>query len=70
MVSVLLSLLLTLRTLARSRAALRFEILTSRHQLAGATIGAPYALAWAITRRWYCVAMSFKTGLLTGYSWR
>src|SRR5712692_7998931 len=33
MVSVLRSLLLTLRTLARSRAALHFEILALRHQL-------------------------------------
>ena len=33
MVSVLLSLLLTLRTLARSRAALHLEILALPHQL-------------------------------------
>jgi hypothetical protein len=33
MMSVLLSLLLTLRTLARSRAALQLEILAVRHQL-------------------------------------
>ena len=52
MMSVLLSLLLTLRTWARSRAALQLEILALRHQLQVLQRTRPRRLRLAKTDRW------------------
>ena len=50
--SVLLSLLLTLRTLARSRAALELEILALRNQLEMLQRTGPRRVPLARTDRW------------------
>jgi SAM-dependent methyltransferase len=58
MMSVLLSLLLTLRTLARSRAALQLEILAVRHQLEVLQRTRPPRMRLAKTDRWRWVVLS------------
>ena len=58
MVSVLLSLLLTLRTLARSRAALHLEILALRHQLGVQQRTRPQRVWLARTDRWFWVMLA------------
>ncbi len=55
---VLLSLLLALRTLAHSRAALQFEILALRHQLAVLQRTRPRRVPLAKTDRWLWVMLS------------
>ena len=57
MVSVLLSLLLTLRPLARSRAALHLEILALRHQLDVRQRTRPQRVRLARTDRWLWVML-------------
>ena len=52
MMSVLLSLLLTLRTWARSRAALQLEVLALRHQLQVLQRSRPRRLRLAKADRW------------------
>jgi hypothetical protein len=64
MTSVLRSLLLTLRTLARSRAALHLEILALRHQLAVLQRTRPPRARLAKTDRWLWVVL---TRLWTGW---
>jgi putative transposase len=56
--SVLLSLLLALRTSARSRAALQLEVLALRHQLEVLQRTRPQRLRLATTDRWLWVAFS------------
>ena len=56
--SVLLSLLLTLRTWARSRAALQLEVLALRHQLQVLQRTRPRRLRLAKTDRWLWVVLS------------
>jgi putative transposase len=56
--SVLLSLLLTLRTWARSRAALQLEILALRHQLQVLQRARPRRLRLAHADRWLWVMLS------------
>src|SRR5213595_3936091 len=56
--SVLLSLLLTLRTLARSRAALQLEVLALRHQLQVLQRTRPPRLQLANPDRWLWVVLS------------
>ena len=56
--SVLLSVLLTLRTWARSRAALQLEILALRHQLQVLQRTRPRRLRLAKTDRWLWVVLS------------
>src|SRR5712691_11647868 len=58
MISVLHSLLLTLRTLTRSRAALQLEILALRHQLAVLQRSRPRRVRLAKTDRWLWVLLS------------
>jgi putative transposase len=58
MMPVLLSLLLTLRTSARSRAARQFEILAPRHQLEVLQRTRPRHLRLAKTGRWLWVVLS------------
>src|SRR5579862_5423101 len=58
MVIVLRSLLLTLRTLARSRAALHLEILALRHQLEVLQRTRPRRVRLAKTDRWLWVLLS------------
>ena len=58
MVSVLRSLLLTLRTLARSRAALHLEILALRHQLDVLQRTRPQRVRLARTDRWLWVMLA------------
>ena len=58
MVSVLLSLLLTLRTLARSRAALHLEILALRHQLDVLQRTRPQRVRLARPDRWLWVMLA------------
>ena len=58
MVSVLRSLLLTLRTLARSRAALHLEILALRHQLDVLQRTRPQRVRLAKTDRWLWVMLA------------
>ncbi len=67
--SVLLSLLLTLRTWARSRAALQLEILALRHQLQVLQRARPRRLRLAKADRWLWVVLSrfwtaWRTALL------
>jgi hypothetical protein len=52
LMSVLLSLLLTLRTLTRSRVALQLEVLTLRHQLEVLQRTGPRRVRLAKTDRW------------------
>jgi hypothetical protein len=42
----------------------------SRRPAGGSTIGVRHSAARAVTQRWYWVAMSVKTALLTGYCCR
>jgi putative transposase len=58
MVSVLRSLLVTLRTLARSRAALHLEILALRHQLDVLQRTRPHPVRLARTDRWLWVLLT------------
>jgi len=58
MISVLLSLLLTLRTWARSRAALQLEVLALRHQLQVLQRTRPRRLRLAKTDRWLWALLS------------
>ena len=58
MTSVLRSLLLTLRTLARSRAALHLEILALRHQLDVLQRTRPPRVRLAKTDRWLWVVLA------------
>src|ERR1700686_385257 len=58
MVSVLRSLLLTLRTLARSRAVLHLEILALRHQLDVLQRTRPPRVRLAKTDRWFWVVLA------------
>ena len=58
MVSVLLALLLTLRTLARSPAALHLEILALRHQLDVLRRTRPQRVQLARTDRWLWVMLA------------
>jgi putative transposase len=58
MMSVLLSVLLTLRTWARSRAALRLEVLALQHQLQVLQRSRPRRLQLAKTDRWFWVVLS------------
>jgi hypothetical protein len=58
MVSVVHSLLLTLRTLARSRAALHLEILALRHQLEVLERTRPHRVRLAKTDRWLWVVLA------------
>jgi putative transposase len=58
MISVLRSLFLTLRTLARSRAAVELEILALRHQLEVLQRTRPRQVRLAKTDRWLWVALS------------
>jgi hypothetical protein len=62
--SVLVSLLLTLRTSARSRAALQLEILALRHQLQVLQRSRPRRLRLAKPDRWLWVVLS---RVLTGW---
>src|SRR5712691_4082298 len=64
MMSVLLSLLLTLRTWARSRVAIELEVLALRHQLQVLQRSRPRRLRLAKTDRWLWVVLS---GLWTGW---
>ena len=56
--SVLRSLLLTFRTLARSRAALHLEILALRHQLNVLQCTRPLRARLARTDRWFWVMLA------------
>ena len=58
MVSVLRSLLLTLRTLARSRAALHLEMLALRHQLEALQRTRPRRVRLTKTDRWLWVLLA------------
>jgi hypothetical protein len=58
MISVLHSLLLSLRTLTRSRAALHLEILALRHQLAVLQRSRPHRVRLAKADRWLWVLLS------------
>ena len=58
MISVLLSLLLTLRTWAHSRAALQLEVLALRHQLQVLQRSRPRRLRLAKADRWLWVVLS------------
>ena len=58
MMSVLLSLLLTLRTSARSRAALQLEVLALRHQLQVLQRSRPRRLRLAKADRWLWTLLS------------
>jgi putative transposase len=58
MISVLHSLLMTLRTLIRSRAALELEILALRHQLAVLQRTRRHRLRLAKADRWLWVLLS------------
>ena len=58
MMSVLLSLLRTLRTLAHSRSALQLELLALRHQLEVLQRTRPRRLRLARTDRWLWVVLS------------
>ena len=58
MASVLRSLLLTLRTLAYSRAALHFEMLALRHQLNVLQRTRPHRVRLAKTDRWFWVVIA------------
>ena len=58
MMSVLLSLLLTLRTCARSRAALQLEVLALRHQLQVLQRTRPRRFRLAKTDRWLWALLS------------
>src|SRR5216683_7056029 len=62
--SVLVSLLLTLRTWARSRAALQLELLALRHQLHVLQRSRPRRLRLAKADRWLWVVLS---RILTGW---
>jgi hypothetical protein len=64
MMSVLVSLLLTLRTWARSRAALQLEVLALRHQLQVLQRARPRRLQLAQADRWLWVVLS---RVLTGW---
>jgi hypothetical protein len=64
MMSVLVSLLLTLRTWARSRAALQLEVLALRHQLQVLQRSQPRRLQLAQADRWLWVVLS---RVLTGW---
>ena len=64
MMSVLVSLLLTLRTWARSRAALQLEVLALRHQLHVLQRSRPRRLQLAKPDRWLWVVLS---RMLTGW---
>src|SRR6266853_1208750 len=64
MMSVLVSLLLTLRTWARSRAALQLELLALRHQLQVLQRSRPRRLRLAKPDRWLWVVL---TRVLTGW---
>jgi putative transposase len=56
--SVLLSLLLTLRTSTRSRAALQLEVLALRHQLQVLQRARLHRVRLAMTDRWVWVVLS------------
>ena len=58
MMSVVVSLLLTLRTWARSRATLELEVLALRHQLQVLQRTRPRRLRLANTDRWLWVVLS------------
>ena len=58
MMSVLLSFILTLRSSARSRVALQFEILALRHQLQVLQSARPWRLRLAKADRWLSVVLS------------
>src|SRR5213596_1710291 len=58
MMSVLISLLLTLRGLARSRAALRLEVLALRHQLQVLQRSRPRRVRLAKADRWLWTLLS------------
>jgi len=58
MMSVLVSLLQTLRTWARSRAALQLEVLALRHQPHVLQRSRPRRLQLARADRWLCVVLS------------
>ena len=58
MISVLRSLLLTLRTLARSRGALHLEVLALRHQLDVLQRTRPHRVRLARTDRWLWVMLA------------
>jgi hypothetical protein len=58
MLSVLLRLLLSLRTLARSRTALHLEVLALRHQLQVLQRTRPRRVRLATTDRWLWVVLS------------
>jgi putative transposase len=58
MMTVLLSLLLTLRTCAHSRAALQLEVLALQHQLQVLQRSRPRRLRLAKTDRWFWVVLS------------
>ena len=64
MMSVLVALLLTLRTWARSRAALQLEVLALRHQLHVLQRSRPRRLRLAQADRWLWVVLS---RVLTGW---
>jgi putative transposase len=64
MMSVLVSLLLTLRTWARSRAALQLEVLALRHQLQVLQCSRPQRVRLAKPDRWLWVMLS---RVLTGW---
>jgi hypothetical protein len=64
MMSVLVSLLLTLRTWARSRASLQLEVLALRHQLQVLQRSRPQRVRLAKKDRWLWVMLS---RVLTGW---